>query len=127
VLHGQSNLHPLLALLSVIGGIQALGPVGILVGPMVVVFLLVLMRLVHRELSQLDRSSWTFWRGFGGAEPAPAAAAGADIVSAEPPVAPTPVATVPPAASTPPVAGNGKNPPGQPGKQPQPHGKKRRK
>ena len=33
VLHGQSNLHPLLALLSVLGGVHALGPIGILVGP----------------------------------------------------------------------------------------------
>ncbi len=33
VLHGQRQLHPLLALLSVLGGIQALGPIGILVGP----------------------------------------------------------------------------------------------
>ena len=29
VLHGQANLHPLLALLSILGGIQVLGPVGI--------------------------------------------------------------------------------------------------
>ncbi len=27
VLHGQSQLHPLLALLSVLGGVQALGPI----------------------------------------------------------------------------------------------------
>jgi predicted PurR-regulated permease PerM len=61
VLHGQSNLHPLLALLSVLGGVQALGPVGILVGPMVVVFLQVLLRLVQREMSSLDRSEWFRW------------------------------------------------------------------
>ncbi|ADB18279.1 protein of unknown function UPF0118 [Pirellula staleyi DSM 6068] len=56
VLHGQSNLHPLLALLSVIGGIQALGPIGILVGPMVVVFLQTLLKLLQRELTSLDRA-----------------------------------------------------------------------
>ena len=39
ILHGQSKLHPLLALLSILGGIQVLGPVGILVGPMLVSFL----------------------------------------------------------------------------------------
>jgi predicted PurR-regulated permease PerM len=66
VLSGQSNLHPLLALLSVIGGLQALGPIGIVVGPMVVVFLQTLLKLLQRELSSIDRSSWTFWRGFGG-------------------------------------------------------------
>lgn len=50
VLHGQSHLHPLLALLSVLGGVQALGPIGILVGPMVVVFLQTLLNILHREL-----------------------------------------------------------------------------
>jgi predicted PurR-regulated permease PerM len=57
VLHGQSNLHPLLALLSVIGGIQALGPIGILVGPMVVVFLQTLLKILQRELMTMDRLS----------------------------------------------------------------------
>ena len=33
VLHGQSNIHPLLALLSVLGGVKALGPIGVFVGP----------------------------------------------------------------------------------------------
>lgn len=132
VLHGQSNLHPLLALLSVIGGIGALGPVGILVGPMVVVFLIVLMRLVHRELSQLDRSSWGFWRGFGGAEPTPAAAAGTGAAQTEAPAANTSVEPAPPASGI--VAaikgspgGNGQNSQNQSTKQPEQHRKKRRK
>lgn len=55
VLHGQSNLHPLLALLSVIGGLQALGPIGILVGPMVVVFLQTLLKILQRELMTMDK------------------------------------------------------------------------
>ncbi len=50
VLHGQSNLHPLLALLSVIGGVQALGPIGILVGPMLVSFLQALLNMLRKEL-----------------------------------------------------------------------------
>lgn len=57
VLHGQSNLHPLLALLSVIGGIQSLGPIGILVGPMVVVFLQTLLKILQRELMTMDKLS----------------------------------------------------------------------
>ena len=57
VLHGQSNLHPLLALLSVLGGIQALGPIGIIVGPMVVVFLQTLLKILQRELLSIDRSA----------------------------------------------------------------------
>jgi predicted PurR-regulated permease PerM len=54
VLHGQSNLHPLLALLSVLGGVQALGPIGILVGPMVVAFLQTLLNILHRELIAIE-------------------------------------------------------------------------
>ncbi|MBL9124854.1 MAG: AI-2E family transporter [Planctomycetaceae bacterium] len=58
VLHGQSNLHPLLALLSVIGGVGALGPIGIFVGPMVVAFLQALLNMLQIELKALgDRTS----------------------------------------------------------------------
>ena len=53
VLHGRSNLHPLLALLSVLGGVQALGPIGIFVGPMAVVFLHVLLNMLHTELDSM--------------------------------------------------------------------------
>ena len=56
VLHGRSNLHPLLALLSVLGGAQALGPIGIFVGPMVVAFLQTLLNMVHAELNSMTRS-----------------------------------------------------------------------
>ena len=54
ILHGETNLHPLLALLSVIGGVAALGPIGILIGPMVVVFLQTLLKILQRDLSLLD-------------------------------------------------------------------------
>jgi len=54
ILHGRSKLHPLLALLSVLGGVQALGPIGILIGPMVVVFLSTLLKILHRELTHFD-------------------------------------------------------------------------
>jgi predicted PurR-regulated permease PerM len=50
VLHGQSNLHPLLALLSILGGVTVLGPVGILVGPMLVSFLQALLNMLRKEL-----------------------------------------------------------------------------
>lgn len=53
VLHGRSNLHPLLALLSVLGGAQALGPIGIFVGPMAVAFLQTLLNMVHAELNSM--------------------------------------------------------------------------
>jgi predicted PurR-regulated permease PerM len=50
VLQGHSQLHPLLALLSVLGGLQVFGPIGILVGPMVVVFLQTLLEILNNEL-----------------------------------------------------------------------------
>src|SRR5882757_3930832 len=50
ILHGQSKLHPLLALLSILGGIEAFGPVGILVGPMLVSFLQALLNMLRKEL-----------------------------------------------------------------------------
>lgn len=50
VLQGKSQLHPLLALLSVLGGMQVFGPIGILVGPMVVVFLQTLLEILNHEL-----------------------------------------------------------------------------
>lgn len=55
VLHGQSNLHPLLALLSVLGGIKVLGPIGIFVGPMVVAFLQALLNILRSELDSLEK------------------------------------------------------------------------
>ena len=57
VLAGHSNLHPLLALLSVLGGVQALGPIGILVGPMVVVLLQTLLNILQRELSVIEQKT----------------------------------------------------------------------
>ena len=54
VLHGQANLHPLLALLSILGGVQVLGPVGILVGPMLVSFLQALLAMFRKELERWE-------------------------------------------------------------------------
>ncbi len=54
ILHGQSKLHPLLALLSVLGGVQALGPIGILVGPMVVSFVQALLNILQHELESFQ-------------------------------------------------------------------------
>ena len=59
VLHGQSNLHPLLALLSVLGGVATLGPIGILIGPMVVAFLQTLLKILQREMQDFDQMSTT--------------------------------------------------------------------
>jgi predicted PurR-regulated permease PerM len=57
VLHGRSTLHPLFALLSVLGGVKVFGPIGILVGPMVVVFLQTLLEILNHELAGRDSST----------------------------------------------------------------------
>ncbi|TWU01368.1 putative inner membrane protein [Neorhodopirellula pilleata] len=57
VLHGRSQLHPLFALLSVIGGVSVFGPIGILVGPMVVVFLQTLLEILNHELKSETSAS----------------------------------------------------------------------
>ncbi|OYP37705.1 AI-2E family transporter [Rhodopirellula sp. MGV] len=54
VLHGHSELHPLIALLSVLGGVPVFGPIGILIGPMVVVFLQTLLEILNHELQLRD-------------------------------------------------------------------------
>ena len=56
VLKNHSQIHPLFALLSVLGGVQALGPIGILVGPMVVAFLQTLLNMLHREIGALEKA-----------------------------------------------------------------------
>jgi predicted PurR-regulated permease PerM len=57
ILHGRSNLHPLAALLSVLGGVQALGPIGVFVGPMVVALLHTLLVMLQKELKIIDHKS----------------------------------------------------------------------
>jgi len=52
VLHGRSKLHPLLALLSVLGGVATLGPIGIIVGPIAVAFLQSALTMLHAELER---------------------------------------------------------------------------
>jgi predicted PurR-regulated permease PerM len=57
VLQGRSSLHPLLAFLSVIGGVQVLGPIGIFVGPMAVAILHTLLVLLRQQLGTMEESS----------------------------------------------------------------------
>ncbi|MFM9059774.1 MAG: AI-2E family transporter [Planctomycetaceae bacterium] len=59
VLHGQSKLHPLLALLSVLGGVGALGPIGIFVGPIAVAFLQAALTMLQVELDAMKGGGWT--------------------------------------------------------------------
>jgi len=50
VLHGQRNLHPLVAVISILGGIEALGPIGLFIGPLVVTFLHTLLVILRTEM-----------------------------------------------------------------------------
>jgi len=54
ILHGRARLHPLLALLSVLGGVQALGPIGVFIGPMAVALLQTVLNLVQTELAEIE-------------------------------------------------------------------------
>jgi predicted PurR-regulated permease PerM len=54
VLLEHASLHPLAALIGVVGGAQALGPIGIFVGPLVVAFAQTLLQLLYRELAEMD-------------------------------------------------------------------------
>jgi predicted PurR-regulated permease PerM len=54
VLQGQSKLHPLLALLSVLGGVGTLGPIGVFVGPIVVAFLQAALTMLQTELDSMS-------------------------------------------------------------------------
>ena len=69
VLQGQSKLHPLLALLSVLGGVVALGPIGIFVGPIAVAFLQAALTMLAVEIDIFEGAE-------RGQRPGPPAAAG---------------------------------------------------
>jgi predicted PurR-regulated permease PerM len=71
VLHGHSN--PLLALLSVLGGVTTLGPVGILVGPLAVSFLQALLVMLRTELEELSEVSSPVEGAVGATSGTPAA------------------------------------------------------
>jgi predicted PurR-regulated permease PerM len=87
VLRGQSNLHPLLALLSILGGVQVLGPVGILVGPMLVSFLQALLEMLRKELDSFSEPEQSVVEVLAGTAvpPAGALAAPGDSASAPAP------------------------------------------
>jgi predicted PurR-regulated permease PerM len=92
VLHGQSNLHPLLALLSILGGVQVLGPIGILVGPMLVAFFQALLNMVNKELYRLGGDTLGSKHGARVALPSPTTPADPEVPRASPAAATPPPA-----------------------------------
>lgn len=55
VLQERSNMHPLPALLSVLGGATALGPIGVFVGPMVLALFHTLLVMLRTELANFEK------------------------------------------------------------------------
>lgn len=54
VLHGTARLHPLIALLSVLGALQTIGLWGIFVGPLVAAFFYALLKILHKRVNSFD-------------------------------------------------------------------------
>ena len=55
VIHGRARLHPLVALISVIGGLQAVGLFGIFLGPLVAAFFYSLLKIVHDRIVRIEK------------------------------------------------------------------------
>lgn len=52
VLKGKTELHPLLGLLSVLGGLMAFGPSGVFFGPIITVLVIVLLQIVPHRIKE---------------------------------------------------------------------------
>ncbi|CAN5890674.1 AI-2E family transporter [soil metagenome] len=55
VLQGTAQMHPLMGLISILGGVQLLGVVGIFVGPIVAAVFVSLLRILRQQLTAMDR------------------------------------------------------------------------
>jgi predicted PurR-regulated permease PerM len=56
VLKGKTELHPLLGLLSVLGGLMAFGPSGVFFGPIITVLVIVLLQIVPHRIKEAHPS-----------------------------------------------------------------------
>ncbi len=79
VLHTDAKLHPLLAFVSVLGGLQVMGLWGIFIGPIVACFLHALVQIFNVELQEFSRERF----GLPSAEKDASTAATAPAVLAE--------------------------------------------
>ena len=94
ILGAQTKLHPLLAFVSVLGGLQVMGLWGIFVGPIVASCLHALIEIFNQELGELSRER------FGGlSDNADATPAATDRAAVDPAARPVAIAgaTAPPA------------------------------
>lgn len=54
VLHGSARLHPLIALISVLGAMQTMGLWGVFIGPLIAAFFYTLLKILHQRMRVLD-------------------------------------------------------------------------
>jgi predicted PurR-regulated permease PerM len=54
VLKGAAGMHPLLGLISVLGGIEFMGFIGVFIGPIVAAVFLSLLRIFKQQLEELE-------------------------------------------------------------------------
>jgi predicted PurR-regulated permease PerM len=54
LISAKTNIHPLLLFFSVLGGIQAFGFIGLIVGPLAVTFFLTLVEIYLKSLGHPD-------------------------------------------------------------------------
>jgi predicted PurR-regulated permease PerM len=59
VLKGSAELHPLLVLICVFGGIQFAGVLGIFIGPAIGAIVFALLKVLRQEISALEGSAST--------------------------------------------------------------------
>ncbi len=72
VLQSDAKLHPLLAFVSVLGGLQVMGLWGVFIGPIVASFLHALIQIFNTELKELSKHRAAIAEKTDSAEPAPA-------------------------------------------------------
>ena len=53
-LRGSANLHPLLAFIATLGGLQMLGFVGVFIGPIIAALFLLVLDITTRSVPMLD-------------------------------------------------------------------------
>jgi predicted PurR-regulated permease PerM len=61
VLQSNAKLHPLLAFVSVLGGVQVMGLWGVFIGPMVACCLHALVKIFNTELRVFSQEKWLRW------------------------------------------------------------------
>lgn len=122
VLQSNVKLHPLLAFVSVLGGLQVMGLWGLFVGPIVASCLYALVNIFNHELTMFSQEKFSFAAAAGSADGASAAVAISETPIASATASPPPQAAPVVTATAAPIAAPGPPKAAHPAKR----GKKRR-